>query len=80
MLYSYSFTGVKNGETYVKTSYTSFSAIAFMMDCLSCAGNDCSVECKSDRFLRELEDRGEATMTEVVDADVYTSHAWRNEP
>lgn len=77
MLYSYSFVGTKNGEEYVKTSYTSLSAIRFMMDCLDC---ECAGECKSDRFFRELEGHGEATVTEVVDGSVYTSVAWRNEP
>lgn len=78
MLYSYSFRATKNGEACIKTDYTSFSAVAFMVECLSCNAQ-CEGECKSDRFLRELEDQGEATMTEVVGASVYTSHAWRNE-
>lgn len=77
MLHSYSFVGAKNGEEYVKTSYTSLSAIAFMMDCLDC---NCAGECNSGRFLRELEEFGMAILIEVQGGDLYKSHAWRNEP
>ena len=77
MLYSYSFRARKNGETFIKTDYTSFSAIAFMMDCLEC---ECPGECDSDRFLRELKENGEAETTEIHGGDLYTSVAWRNEP
>lgn len=79
MLPTYSFRGSKNGEVQFMSNCASFAEIKFMMDCLSCENKACSSECKSDRFLRELEDRGEATVTEVVDACVYTTYVWRNE-
>lgn len=75
MLHSYSFVGTKNGETFVKTHHTSLAAIKFMVDCLDC---NCPEECKSTRFLRELEEKGEAILTEAVGATAYTSHARRN--